>query len=430
MNELSETANSIAPQIEAIRQAERWPFGVRVAILGKLGAMPRAVAAAAIRVRGGSLVERGTREAQCVVLGADAGTQATNKIDRETAAAIDAGDVELIGETEFWCRLGLDRDAGERQLYTPRMLADLLDVPLRTVRHWIRLGLLHPVRVHYRLPYFDFDTLRCAKQLKSWCEAGLSADSIKRQLRRLLLGVSQSGSTSLDCWDIHLEGTSLLVRASSGWVDAAGQLRMDFEGSTAAADPHPEDGGAEDGGVATISIDAFRGLQSTADSREELEQEELLQLAEQAEDMGDLEEAVRWFRVLLTRFGATPEWHFALAELLYRLGDLSAARERYYAALEIDAEFIEARAALGCVLLDTGQSDLAIAAFQGVLQQKDDFADVHYHLARTLDDAGRGTEAVEHWEKFLTLAPHSPWAGEAADRLEGEAEPRLPHGDA
>ncbi|HEY4759166.1 MAG TPA: tetratricopeptide repeat protein, partial [Thermoguttaceae bacterium] len=76
-----------------------------------------------------------------------------------------------------------------------------------------------------------------------------------------------------------------------------------------------------------------------------------------------------------------------------------------------------ARANLGCVLAETGQRDLAVAAFEGALRFHPDYADVHYHLARTLDECGQGDRAVEHWQRFLELAPDSPWADEASRRL-------------
>jgi len=43
---------------------------------------------------------------------------------------------------------------------------------------------------------------------------------------------------------------------------------------------------------------------------------------------------------------------------------------------------------------------------------------VHYNLARTLDDLRRHEEANQHWQRFLQLAPNSPWADEARQRLD------------
>jgi tetratricopeptide (TPR) repeat protein len=86
-------------------------------------------------------------------------------------------------------------------------------------------------------------------------------------------------------------------------------------------------------------------------------------------------------------------------------------------AIELDEDYVEARANLGCVLAQTGQLDLALAAFQGALAYHNDYPDVHYHLARTFDELGRTEEAERHWQEFLTLAPNSPWSEEARQRL-------------
>jgi tetratricopeptide (TPR) repeat protein len=109
-----------------------------------------------------------------------------------------------------------------------------------------------------------------------------------------------------------------------------------------------------------------------------------------------------------------------LAELLYRCGDLAAARERYYMAIELDESFVEARANLGCVLAESGQLDLAVAAFQGALALHPTYADAHYHLARSLGELGRVEESSAHWRQFLELAPDSPWADDARRRLATE----------
>ena len=99
---------------------------------------------------------------------------------------------------------------------------------------------------------------------------------------------------------------------------------------------------------------------------------------------------------------------------------MSAARERYYVAIELDEDFVEARSNLGCVLAEEGELGLAEAAFRGALEYHPDYADAHYHLARLLDRANRSGEALLHWQLFMNLAPASPWADEARERIEGE----------
>ena len=111
------------------------------------------------------------------------------------------------------------------------------------------------------------------------------------------------------------------------------------------------------------------------------------------------------YRAILVSGEFTADDHFALAELLYRGGDLSAARERYYVAIELDEDFVEARSNLGCVLAEQGDLALAEAAFRGALEYHPDYADAHYHLARLLDRANRAAEASRHWQLFMNLGP-------------------------
>jgi len=122
-------------------------------------------------------------------------------------------------------------------------------------------------------------------------------------------------------------------------------------------------------------------------------------------------------RAVLQAQGPTAQVVFMLAELLYRAGDLTAARERYYATVELDADHLEARSSLGCVLAELGEHELALAALDGVLRQQPDYADAHWHLAGVLRDVGRESESQRHLRTFLALAPESPWATMARDRL-------------
>ena len=88
-----------------------------------------------------------------VAVSADPGTP--DFFDEATRAAIEAGQVEVIGESEFWQRLGLvDDEQNIRRLYTPAMLAELLGVPVAVVRRWHRRGLIQPVREVRRLAVF------------------------------------------------------------------------------------------------------------------------------------------------------------------------------------------------------------------------------------------------------------------------------------
>ena len=407
------------------------PFsGKRVVFLGKLGGMNRREAIALTKLHGGVAVDRKDSQVDLIVIGADELPLADD--DLLTTAMrrrYESGEITIIHETELWEQLGLLPEEGAiRKLYTPAMLADLLKIPISVIRRWHRRGLIVPTREVHRLAYFDFQEVATARHLAKLLQAGATPDAIENKLAQLARWMPNA-DRPLAQLSVIVEGRDLLLRQGEGLVDATGQRRFDFDASPKSSDAMTADhhervapaanleqgvsGLADHGDLP--SVVPFEQLTTDADARPDREQ--FLDQAAEMEENGLLEEAVDMYRTVLTLSGPDASINFELAELLYRLGDVSAARERYYATLEIDSDFVEARANLGCVLAETGQLELAVAAFQGALVKHDAYPDVHYHLARVLDDLGNVDDAIEHWRSFLSLAPDSPWATEARDRL-------------
>ncbi len=304
------------------------------------------------------------------------------------------------------------------------MLAELLDVPVAAIRRWHGRKLIVPTQEVRRLPYFDVPEVATAQRLAQLFRAGVSPANLEKKLAdltRLLPGVERP---LLDP-SVIVQGQSILVRQGDGLIEAGGQLRFDFEGSglppLLPSPGHPRsgsgrgaggEGGLQSSAPAAQAVGVLRSVEDLSVSAEQMRV-----LAAEMEDAGRLSEAADLHRAAMAAAGPDPEGCFQLAELLYREGDISGARERYYMAVELDEDYVEARANLGCVLAETGQRELAIAAFEGALRYHPDYADAHYHLARTLDDLGHRLTAEQHWRKFIALAPDSPWAAEAAERL-------------
>lgn len=318
--------------------------------------------------------------------------------------------VETITESELWQRLGLVEEAvGVQRLYTPAMLAELLNVPIATVRRWRRKGYLHATREVRRLPYFDFQEVHVARQLAALLRQGCSLGMIDRQvaaLARLMPDVVRPLAEPA----LVVEKGSVYLRRGDDLAEPSGQLLLDFsavqEPVIAPATAMPQ-----------TLVEVVRSGHRPAWLEAQPTIEELRGLATELQDTGDLVAAIEACRALLMAGGNEPEDHFALADLLYRAGDLAAARERYFVAIELDETYVEARANLGCVLAELGDLELAAASLVGALAYHSDFADAHYHLAQTLEQLDRPTEAACHWRQFLQLAPESPWAEEARDRL-------------
>jgi tetratricopeptide (TPR) repeat protein len=310
-----------------------------------------------------------------------------------------------MGDDEITSR---DADAaGVQGLYTPAMLAQLLDVSVAAIRRWERQGTLRPVKVVQRLSHFDFAEVAVARRLAQLLANGCSLQMIDRRLAELSRLLPEVDRPLADP-RVVVEGRRLFLRLGDELAEPGGQLLLDF-------DQRQPGGDIPDSFPATIDIATARRVRS----EDELESlaSQLQQEAIDWEDEGQLDRAAEAYRTLLMTVGPKAEIHFALADVLYRAGDLSAARERYFAALELDEEYVEARASLGCVLAEMGELELAVATFEGALRFHPDFADVHYHLAGVLDRLGRSDEAAQHLRDFLQLAPESPWAEASRDRL-------------
>ena len=386
--------------------------GKRICFIGKMGGVSKREAQKIVRDLGGLPVSKCDCTVDIIVIGADELPLGDDEVllDEEIRDAAGEGRLEIISETQLWQKLGLvEGEQFVRRLYTPAMLAELLDVSVATIRCWHRRSLIVPAREVHRLPYFDFQEVATERHLAQLLAAGASPRAIEKKLAQLSRYIPEI-ERPLAQLSVIVEGKQILLRLGEGLIEPGGQLRIDFD-----ALEEPLDGDASEALgdlVPTVSL-----ADHLAEQPEFSSPEEMVCVATKYEDAGQLEAAVEMYRAALTAGGPRPELCFQLAELLYRLEDLSAARERYFMAIELDEDFVEARANLGCVLAETGELDLAVAAFQGTLAHHSDFPDVHYHLARTFDELGRDSEAQEHWQEFLRLAPDSPWADEAQVRL-------------
>src|SRR5262249_45964194 len=143
-----------------------------------------------------------------------------------------------------------------------------------------------------------------------------------------------------------LDGRTLLVRRGSELVESSGQLRLDFD----ALDQEDEQQ------LETLPSPAVFLSRNSLVALDEAAPEQLAAWAAELDEVGDLARAAEMYRAALAAGGPQPELCFHLADVLYRAGEPAAARERYFMALELDEDYVEARANLGCVLCELGQT--------------------------------------------------------------------------
>jgi tetratricopeptide (TPR) repeat protein len=382
-------------------------YGKHVAIDGRLGGMNRKDFGSLIESKGGKLVELTDPDLDLIVLGAE--TQKFAPTIKQSAHK-----PESIAETKLWESLGfVEPETSTGRLYTPAMLAELLSVSISTIRRWHRRGLIRPLRQFKKLPYFDFEEVASARRIARLIAAGKSPEAIESKLAKI---AEQDGAINrpLSQLSIIVEGKEVLLRKGDGLIEPGGQQVLSF-GATE-EDTHDDDE------PALLSIHASdaelpESFELQQSDQTILEPDELIELAIDLEDEGDVEGAIDCYRTIGLSVGPSAEISFRIAELLYQNGDYSAARERYYNAVELEPSYVEARASLGCVLMELGQTDQAISCFEGALEQHEDYPDVHFHLAKLLTERGRNEEAIDHWKAFLELAPKSPWADDAKESL-------------
>ncbi len=309
-----------------------------------------------------------------------------------------------------------DTEVGVRRLHSAAMMADLLGVPAAAIRHWIRTGLLTVASSSGSLEWLDFGQLVIGRQLAKLLASGLSLREIDAKLTGLAPGGGPAAAQAVD--RVVVDGRRLSIASEGRLLGAGGQLQLSFYTDSLGGSRL---GDAADDGPVIVDLqdrltDDLPSASPPRPSRGDVV-EEILDLADDLEAAGEYVEAAEALRAVLQAQGPSADVNFMLAELLYRAGDLTAARERYYAAIELDTDHLRARTSLGCVLVELGEGELAVAALEGVLRQEPDYADAHWHMAGVLVSLGRDADARRHLRRFLTLAPDSPWADQARDRL-------------
>lgn len=305
-------------------------------------------------------------------------------------------------------------EPGVRGLHTVAMIAAVTRVPAAAVRHWIRAGFLRPVRRSGRIGWFDYGELVIARRLARLLEAGLELREIDARLNGLHpLGAVAAAREEAG---ILVDGRRLSVRRGGALLGAGGQRQFAFYGDEAGERGLPSPFVPAEPWTAP-----FSGVRTEAGGdRAPALEGDLQAMAAELEALGEYDAAAEALRALLQAAGPCAQVSFSLAELLYRAGDRTAARERYYATIELEPDHLEARTSLGCVLAELGELDLAEAALDGVLRQQPDYADAHWHVAGILDELGRRGDAERHLRAFLALAPDSPWARSAQERLDSD----------
>ena len=283
------------------------------------------------------------------------------------------------------------------RIYGLRELTRILTLTPRRAAQLRRLELLHGDAG------YTFRELLALRAASALLDAGASVRQIKQALaalRRQDPGLEQP----LAEVRLVLDGDRLLAQSDRVRFDPrTGQLVLALDS-----------GGLERAAAATLATGLVRPLAPPAEQAETWFE----RASEWDDDPAQWEDAIDAYRRVVA---VDPTYAAAwnnLGLLLHRMGRYDDAERAYAAALAEDARCCEAAYNLGSLHEDRGEVEAAIASYRHALGLSPDYADAHFNLAGALARAGRGAEAVGHWQRYLELDAGSPWARIARAHLE------------
>jgi tetratricopeptide (TPR) repeat protein len=384
---------------------------------------------------------------------------ASQKLQQVMQLIADGSDVRIVAESDWLQLLGLDDHREEiRRAHTPAMLSRLLDVPVRMIRRWARLGLIKPVRRVCRLPYFDYREVASARRLAALLEQGVSAETLEKSLAELRVAIAGTDRTIAQL-NLLVQDEKVLMRDDRGVLNPrTGQRLMDFDSLEApvgvyapsrhddAEEPDEHDVHSEDHCDDTVVSLPFATAQQLREDRSmaDWNAEEWFHEGCRLTEESEFESAINSFRNSLsllaseqnavrmgsdadaedqmTLFPDPADVNFHLADALYRAGRAEAAIERYYSAIESAPDYIEAWTQLGCLQSEQKQLELAEQSLITAISIHPGNPDALLHYAQLLEQTDRADEAISYWKQYLQHDSRGPWSDHARNRI-AEHEP-------
>ena len=346
--------------------------GRTVVFIGRLGRLPRRVAARCVSDRGGMARRSLTRATDYAVVGRDASAWlAGNRLKAKLATARHLGAV-CLGEGDFLRGLGLLPPLPkEGRTLTLDDLAHAGGLDRDTLQLLVLLDILECEDGR-----FSFSSLGIARTAARLLSEGTPLVVVCRGLLAAAHGHRQSAAALVR----RADGT-IGVRWGDQVADLSGQLRLPL--------PEPE----------CLSVD------------------DLFEAAELAEDAGDLARAERLYRRCVELDRTDPGAAFNLANLLRAQGRHGEAKLFFCLATEIEPGFAEGWYNLAHLLDAAGRTHEAEKAYGRALEADPKYADALFNAAMLHFRQERYREAGDLWERYLAVDPHGEWARRARSGL-------------
>ena len=346
--------------------------GRTVVFIGRLGRLPRRVAARCVSDRGGMARRSLTRATGYVVVGRDASAWLVdNRLKAKLATARHLGAV-CLSEGDFLRGLGLLPPLPEEgRTLTLDDLANASGLGRDTLQLLVLLDILD-----CEDDRFSFSSLGIARTVARLLSEGTPLVVVCRGLLAAAQGHRQSAAALVR----RADGT-IGVRWGDQVADLSGQLRLPL--------PEPESHSVDD----------------------------LFEAAELAEEARDLARAERLYRRCVELDRTDPGAAFNLANLLRAQGRHSEAKLFFCLATEIEPGFAEGWYNLAHLLDAAGRTHEAEKAYGRALEADPKYADALFNAAMLHFRQERYREAGNLWERYLAVDAHGEWAKRARSGL-------------
>jgi tetratricopeptide (TPR) repeat protein len=143
----------------------------------------------------------------------------------------------------------------------------------------------------------------------------------------------------------------------------------------------------------------------------------LFEQAQSAEEVGDIAEAERLYRILTKSDPTDASAPFNIGNMLRANGRNIEAEAALRDATRVDPTFAEAWYNLSDLLDEQGRSEAAIECLRNALRVAPDYADATFNLALLLQRKNQHAEAADHSRRYLASDRQSEWAARARRSL-------------
>jgi tetratricopeptide (TPR) repeat protein len=335
--------------------------------------MTRAEAFEVVRQRGGTPSGAVTKRTKLLIVGElgwpllDDG-RPSNKLSRATSCGI-----PVVSERRFLEWIGKAVPDSVHKTYSVEQLAALSKLSSDKIQELAQFGLLDE-----RSGRFSFRDLASARQI-----AKLLTDGVR--LTEIVRGVSE-------------------IRK---WLPEVGLANVRFH-------PGPHN---------SLEVEQFggrtdkRGQFVFAVDECQRNPDDLFEQAQSAEQVGDIAEAERLYRILMKGDPTDASAPFNLGNALRAYARNVEAEAALREATRVDPTFAEAWYNLGDLLDEQGRSEAAIECLRKALRVAPDYADAMFNLALLLQRKNQHAEAADYWRRYLAADRQSEWAARARRSL-------------